>query len=240
MSARSTGRTSSTRGRPRVASNPLPIAGAAGSYVWDYEGRRYLDFSSQLVNTNIGHQHPKVVAAIRDQAARLCTVGPQYACEVAAKRRGPSRKSPPVISTGCSSRTGAPRRSRTRRACAPAHGTHQGPRGLPLVSRLDDDRHQPHGRPASLGERLRQAGVGTSSGPSSTARRSTPRARTRSAPGHSSTSRRWSSSRGHRTSRRSCSRRFPVLPGSWCRLPATWLACGKSATDMGSSSLPTR
>jgi len=62
--------------------DPLPIADAAGSYVWDYEGRRYLDFSSQLVNTNIGHQHPKVVAAIRDQAARLCTVGPQYACDV--------------------------------------------------------------------------------------------------------------------------------------------------------------
>jgi taurine--2-oxoglutarate transaminase len=62
--------------------DPLPIADAAGSYVWDYAGRRYLDFSSQLVNTNIGHQHPKVVAAIRDQAARLCTVGPQYACEV--------------------------------------------------------------------------------------------------------------------------------------------------------------
>ena len=62
--------------------DPLPIADAAGSYVWDYAGRRYLDFSSQLVNANIGHQHPKVVAAIRDQAARLCTVGPQYACDV--------------------------------------------------------------------------------------------------------------------------------------------------------------
>ena len=62
--------------------DPLPIADAAGSYVWDCGGRRYLDFSSQLVNTNIGHQHPKVVAAIRDRAARLCTVGPQYACDV--------------------------------------------------------------------------------------------------------------------------------------------------------------
>ncbi|MGC7277042.1 aminotransferase class III-fold pyridoxal phosphate-dependent enzyme, partial [Mycobacteroides abscessus subsp. massiliense] len=42
-------------------------------------GRRLLDFSSQLVNTNIGHQHPKVVAAIQRQAAKLCTVAPQYA-----------------------------------------------------------------------------------------------------------------------------------------------------------------
>jgi taurine---2-oxoglutarate transaminase len=59
--------------------NPLPIAAAEGSYFWDYEGKRYLDFSSQLVNTNIGHQHPKVVAAIQEQAARLATIAPQHA-----------------------------------------------------------------------------------------------------------------------------------------------------------------
>ena len=62
--------------------NPLVIAGAEGSHVWDHDGVRYLDFSSQLVNTNIGHQHPKVVAAIRQQAAVLCTVAPQHAVEV--------------------------------------------------------------------------------------------------------------------------------------------------------------
>ena len=52
---------------------------AQGSHVWDYDGNRYLDFSSQLVNINIGHQHPKVVAAIQEQAARLCTIAPQHA-----------------------------------------------------------------------------------------------------------------------------------------------------------------
>ncbi len=69
--------------------NPLALAGAEGSYVWDYEGTRYLDFSSQLVNVNIGHQHPKVVAAIQDQAARLSTIAPQHANDMrgeAAKR----------------------------------------------------------------------------------------------------------------------------------------------------------
>jgi taurine---2-oxoglutarate transaminase len=59
--------------------SPMPVAGALGSHVWDYDGKRYLDFSSQLVNVNIGHQHPKVVEAIREQAARLCTVAPQHA-----------------------------------------------------------------------------------------------------------------------------------------------------------------
>ncbi|MFF3914482.1 aspartate aminotransferase family protein [Streptomyces sp. NPDC001852] len=62
--------------------DPLPVAGAEGAYFWDYDGNRYLDFSSQLVNTNIGHQHPKVVAAIQEQAARLCTVAPGFAVDV--------------------------------------------------------------------------------------------------------------------------------------------------------------
>ena len=58
---------------------PMTISAAQGSYLWDGEGNRLLDFSSQLVNTNIGHQHPKVVAAITEQAAKLCTVAPQHA-----------------------------------------------------------------------------------------------------------------------------------------------------------------
>jgi taurine--2-oxoglutarate transaminase len=59
--------------------DPMPIAGAEGSTFWDYAGKRYLDFSSQLVNVNIGHQHPRLVAAIQEQAARLCTVSPSFA-----------------------------------------------------------------------------------------------------------------------------------------------------------------
>ena len=59
--------------------SPMVISRAEGCFVWDHEGKRYLDFSSQLVNVNIGHQHPKVVEAIREQAARLCTVAPQHA-----------------------------------------------------------------------------------------------------------------------------------------------------------------
>src|SRR5689334_23948530 len=63
------------------AINPLPVAGAEGRYFWDYDGNRYLDFASQLVNVSIGHQHPKVVAAIKEQADRLCTIGPGMAEE---------------------------------------------------------------------------------------------------------------------------------------------------------------
>ncbi|HEX2704204.1 MAG TPA: aspartate aminotransferase family protein [Candidatus Lustribacter sp.] len=59
--------------------DPLPIASALGSHFTDYAGKRYLDFSSQLVNVNIGYQHPKLVAAIQEQAARLCTIQPSFA-----------------------------------------------------------------------------------------------------------------------------------------------------------------
>ena len=59
--------------------NPMTVVKAEGTRIWDGEGRRLLDFSSQLVNTNIGHQHPKVVAAIQEQAGKLCTIAPQHA-----------------------------------------------------------------------------------------------------------------------------------------------------------------
>ncbi|MEP6478565.1 MAG: aminotransferase class III-fold pyridoxal phosphate-dependent enzyme, partial [Rhodoglobus sp.] len=58
---------------------PFVIAGGLGSTVWDFDGNEYLDFSSQLVNTNIGHQHPAVVAAIKAQADILTTVAPPHA-----------------------------------------------------------------------------------------------------------------------------------------------------------------
>ena len=56
------------------AVNPVPVAGAAGRHFWDYEGKRYLDFSSQFINLNIGHAHPKVVEAIKEQADRICMI----------------------------------------------------------------------------------------------------------------------------------------------------------------------
>ena len=61
--------------------NPVDVVRAEGRHFWDSDGRRYLDFSSQLVNVNIGHQHPRLVAAIQEQAATLCTVAPSFANE---------------------------------------------------------------------------------------------------------------------------------------------------------------
>jgi taurine--2-oxoglutarate transaminase len=61
--------------------DPIPIDHAEGVYFWDANGKRYLDFSSQLMNVNIGHQHPKVVAAIKNQAETLCYSHPGMATD---------------------------------------------------------------------------------------------------------------------------------------------------------------
>lgn len=56
----------------------IEMARGEGAYLYDAEGKEYLDFSAQLVNVNLGHQHPKVIQAIKDQAERLCYVGPHF------------------------------------------------------------------------------------------------------------------------------------------------------------------
>ncbi|MCL4251988.1 MAG: aminotransferase class III-fold pyridoxal phosphate-dependent enzyme [Anaerolineae bacterium] len=61
--------------------NPIPIERAEGIYMYAADGKRYIDWSSQLVNVNLGHSHPRVVKAIQEQAAKLCYVSPSYATE---------------------------------------------------------------------------------------------------------------------------------------------------------------
>jgi len=63
------------------ALDPLVITQTKGVHMWDENGKRYIDMTSQLMNQNIGHQHPKVVQAIKDQADKLCFVAPGVAYE---------------------------------------------------------------------------------------------------------------------------------------------------------------
>jgi taurine---2-oxoglutarate transaminase len=65
----------------QTAIDPLPISRTQGVYMWDESGKKYLDLTSQLMNQNIGHQHPKVVAAIQKQAEKLCFIAPGLAYE---------------------------------------------------------------------------------------------------------------------------------------------------------------
>ena len=65
--------------------NPIPIERAEGIYMWDTEGNRYTDMSSQLVNLNVGHGCKPIIDAIKEQAEKYCYLSPAYGSEPRAK-----------------------------------------------------------------------------------------------------------------------------------------------------------
>jgi taurine--2-oxoglutarate transaminase len=65
--------------------DPIPVARARGVYFWTPEGKRFLDFNSQLMAVNIGHGDPRVVRAIQEQVATLAYVSPTLATEPRAR-----------------------------------------------------------------------------------------------------------------------------------------------------------
>ena len=157
----STARTCSTPG-PRRRSRPArgrrrARARTSGTTT----ATRYLDFSSQLVNTNIGHQHPKVVAAIQEQAGRAVHVrarlrhrGP-LGGRPADRRADPGRPGQDLLHQR--RRRGRRERRRAWPGCTPA-ARRCSPRYRSLPRR-HRDRDQPHRRPAPLAQRHGAAGV---------------------------------------------------------------------------------
>ena len=65
--------------------DPLPVAKAKGVYFWTPEGKRFLDFNSQLMSVNIGHGDPRVIEAIHQQASTLAYANPFMATEPRAR-----------------------------------------------------------------------------------------------------------------------------------------------------------
>jgi taurine--2-oxoglutarate transaminase len=70
---------------PQDAVNPIPVARAKGVYFWTPEGKRFIDFNSQLMSVNIGHGDPRVIAAITEQAEKVTYVTPAMTTEVRAR-----------------------------------------------------------------------------------------------------------------------------------------------------------
>lgn len=58
--------------------NPISVEKAEGIYLWDYEGNRYSDMSSQLVNLNLGFGNKAIANAIKEKVDQYCFVGPSY------------------------------------------------------------------------------------------------------------------------------------------------------------------
>lgn len=65
--------------------NPIPIEKADGIYMWDFDGNRYSDMSSQLVNLNVGHNCRPIIEAIKEQAEKYCYLSPSYGSEPRAE-----------------------------------------------------------------------------------------------------------------------------------------------------------
>src|ERR1700739_1857961 len=65
--------------------DPIPVARAEGIYFWTPEGKRFIDFNSQLMSVNISHGDERVIQAISDQAATLAYANPFMATEVRAR-----------------------------------------------------------------------------------------------------------------------------------------------------------
>ena len=61
--------------------DPIPIERAEGIYLWDFDGNRYTDMSSQLVNLNVGHGNRAIINAIKEQAEKYCYISPAYGSE---------------------------------------------------------------------------------------------------------------------------------------------------------------
>jgi taurine---2-oxoglutarate transaminase len=64
---------------------PLHVTRAEGVYFWDASGKRYLDLSSQLICSNLGHQNQAVIDAICAQARELAFISPAYTCDIRAE-----------------------------------------------------------------------------------------------------------------------------------------------------------
>lgn len=65
--------------------NPIAVEKSDGIYYWDYDGNRYSDMSSQLVNMNLGHGNRAIAEAIKEQADKFCFMGPSFAVESRAE-----------------------------------------------------------------------------------------------------------------------------------------------------------
>ena len=68
-----------------AVTNPIVMSHGKGSYFWDVDGKRYLDFSSQLMNMNVGHGHPRIIEAVKAQVERMAFAYPGLAHEPKAR-----------------------------------------------------------------------------------------------------------------------------------------------------------
>ena len=140
---------------------PLVVAGGEGRRFWDCDGKRYLDFASLVVNANLGHQHPRIVAAVRAQAARLCATAPAMTDAARARLAGLLAEITPGDLTMSLFTNGGAEANENAIKLARWYTGRQDRRPLPLLSRRDGRRGRRGRRPAPLAGRARHPRRGT-------------------------------------------------------------------------------
>ena len=211
------------------------ITHGEGVYFWDNTGKRYLDFSSQLANTNLGHQHPKIVEAIKQQADKLCFIGPHFSNETeGARRRDAGRDRPRGHQHGVF-RLKRERGERVRvDPRAPLYRPQQSSRASSLLSRVERGCTRRKRRSAPYRRPLQPSGRGAIL-PRLIAIAAASALPIRSAPCNARrASKRSSCTKARTTSWPSSSSRSPEPMGRSCRRPNTTGCCAKSATSTGS------
>ena len=135
------------------------MAGAKGCWFWTPEGKRYLDFNSQLMCVNIGHGDERVIRAIAQQAETLAYANPFMATEARARLgRKLAEICPGDIDVFFFTNGGAEANENAIKIARAVHRPPQGPVVLPLVPRRHRRQHDADRRSAPLGVRARHAG----------------------------------------------------------------------------------
>jgi taurine--2-oxoglutarate transaminase len=139
----------------QAASNPIHMVKGKGVWFWDGDGNQWLDFSSQLINLNIGHQHPKMLEAIKAQVDELCFAGPGFAHE---PRGALGKKLAEVTGLAKSFFTlGGSEANENAMKIAPIHRPRQDHFALPFLSRRHHGQHDRFRRSAPLAGRARHS-----------------------------------------------------------------------------------
>ena len=140
------------------AVDPIPVAGAKGCWFWTPEGKRFLDFNSQLMCVNIGHGDERVIRAIAQQAETLAYANPFMATEARARLgRKLAEICPGDIDVFFFTNGGAEANENAIKIARALHRAAQGDAVLPLVPRRHVRRDDAHRRSAPLGRRARHA-----------------------------------------------------------------------------------
>ena len=132
--------------------DPIPVAKAKGIYFWTPEGKRFIDFNSQLMSVNIGHGDERVIAAIHEQAQTLAYANPFMATEPRARLGAKLAEiTPGDIDTFFFTNGGAEANENAIKTGALLYRTAQDHGALPLLSRRDCGRDLADRRSAALG-----------------------------------------------------------------------------------------